>query len=83
MDVQSKTGQGKQRVEPEFVDVDGLKDMFGIKRSLAYDLIKVGLVQSVCLKGGRNPEAKRGKRLFKVSSVRSYLNGLMVAQGNE
>jgi hypothetical protein len=54
----------------EFVDVDGLRSMFGIKRSLAYELLGAGLIRGVSL---RREGRTRGKRLFSVSSVRAYL----------
>ena len=67
---------GGTKVEPEWVDCEGLRDMFGIKRSLAYVLIHDGLVESVALKYPSRKDSDRGKRLFKVSSVREYLNSL-------
>jgi hypothetical protein len=55
----------------EFTDVEGLRAMFGIKRSLAYQLLGSGTIRGVSLRRqGRN----RGKRLFDVASVRAYLN---------
>jgi hypothetical protein len=59
--------------EPEFVDSYGLKAGYGISRSLAYVLTQEGLIQSVSI---RRPGADRGKRLWRVSSVRRYLNDL-------
>jgi hypothetical protein len=59
--------------EPEFVDSYGLKAGFGMSRSLAYVLAQAGLIQSVSI---RRPGADRGKRLWRVSSVRRYLNDL-------
>ena len=59
--------------EPEFVDSFGLKAGFGISRSLAYVLTQAGLIQSVSI---RRPGADRGKRLWRVASVRKYLNEL-------
>jgi hypothetical protein len=59
--------------EPEFVDSYGLKAGYGISRSLAYVLTQEGLIQSVSI---RRPGAERGKRLWRVSSVKKYLNDL-------
>jgi hypothetical protein len=59
--------------DPEFVDSYGLKVGFGISRSLAYVLAQAGLIQSVSI---RRPGTARGKRLWRVSSVRRYLNEL-------
>lgn len=61
-------------IEPEFVDLDGLRRGFGIKRSLAYELLSEGLIKGVSL---RRRNCVRGKRLFQVDSVRSYLNSQM------
>ena len=46
---------------------------FGMSRSLAYVLTQEGLIQSVSI---RRPDALRGKRLWRVSSIRRYLNEL-------
>ena len=59
--------------EPEFVDSYGLKAGFGISRSLAYVLTQEGLIQSVSI---RRPGTLRGKRLWRVSSVKRYLDKL-------
>jgi hypothetical protein len=61
-------------IDPEFVDVYGLRRLFGIKRSLAYQLLADGLIRGVSL---RRRNAVRGKRLFQVDSVRVYLNSQM------
>jgi hypothetical protein len=55
---------------PEFVDVRGLEALFGIRRSLAYDLINRNAIKSVSI---RKRGALRGKRLFDVDSVRHFL----------
>lgn len=60
--------------DPEFVDVAGLRERFGIKRSLAYLLIDEGAIRSVSL---RRRGALKGKRLFNVASVREFLNSRM------
>ena len=62
---------------PEFLDCKGLEERFGIRRSLAYELIQRNAIRSVSL---RQRGALRGKRLFDVSSVRAYLNSLGGAQ---
>ena len=54
----------------EFVDIDGLRAMYGIKRSLAYQLLNEGAIKGVSL---RRRGRVRGKRLFQVESVREFL----------
>lgn len=56
--------------DPEFVDVEGLRERFGIKRSLAYALLNDGAIKGVSL---RRRGQVRGKRLFNVESVRAFL----------
>jgi hypothetical protein len=63
-------------VEPEFVDAHGLQAIFGIRRTLAYDLLASGHIRSVSL---RRPGHTRGKRLYLVKSVRDFLNGQLQA----
>ena len=58
----------------EFVDAPGLHSRFGIKRSLAYTLLAEGAIRAVSL---RRRGRLRGKRLFDVASVRSYLKSRM------
>jgi hypothetical protein len=65
-----------QHIEPEFVDFVGLRQLFGIKRSLAYQLMADGKIKSVSL---RRRGALRGKRLFCVYSCREFLRGQMTA----
>jgi hypothetical protein len=36
--------------DPEFVDVEGLRARFGIKRSLAYQLLHDGVIRGVSLR---------------------------------
>ena len=63
-----------QHIDPEFVDCKGLEAGWGIKRSLAYQLLKEGKIQGVSL---RRRGAIRGKRLFNVDSVRAFLRTQM------
>ena len=64
------------RVDPEFVDFVGLRQLFGIKRSLAYQLMANGEIKSVSL---RRRGTVRGKRLFSVDSCRQFLRHRMEA----
>jgi hypothetical protein len=63
-----------QHIDPEFVDCKGLEAGWGIKRSLAYQLLADGKIKSVSL---RRRGRLRGKRLFSVDSVRAFLRQQM------
>ena len=63
-----------QHIAPEFVDCKGLEAGWGIKRSLAYQLLNDGKIQGVSL---RRRGAIRGKRLFSVDSIRAFLREQM------
>ena len=63
-----------ERLDPEFVDCKGLEAGWGIKRSLAYALLADGKIEGVSL---RRRNQIRGKRLFKVDSVRAFLRSQM------
>jgi hypothetical protein len=60
--------------DTEFVDLAGLRQRFGIRRSLAYLLIEDGSIRSVSL---RRRGAAKGKRLVDVASVRRFLQSRM------
>lgn len=60
--------------DAEFIDLAGLRERFGIRRSLAYLLIEDGAIKSVSL---RRCGAAKGKRLINVASVRDFLNSRM------
>jgi hypothetical protein len=61
---------------PEFLDALGVRERFGIKRSLLYELLGDGLIRSVSL---RRRGQSRGKRLFSVDSIRQFLREQMEA----
>jgi len=61
-------------VDPEFVDIRGLEARWGIKRSLAYQLLADGKIRGVSL---RRRGQTRGKRLFSVDSIRQFLREQM------
>lgn len=63
-----------QHIDPEFVDCRGLEAGWGIKRSLAYQLLAEGKIKGVSL---RRRNQIRGKRLFSVDSVRQFLSKQM------
>jgi hypothetical protein len=65
-----------QHIDPEFVDCRGLEAGWGIKRSLAYQLLSDGKIRGVSL---RRRGQSRGKRLFSVDSIRAFLRAQMEA----
>ena len=66
-----------QHIDPEFVDCKGLEAGWGIKRSLAYQLLADGKIKGVSL---RRRGQSRGKRLFSVDSIRAFLREQMEAE---
>jgi hypothetical protein len=70
----SEAAARPSRVDPEFVDCKGLEAGWGIKRSLAYQLLADGKIRGVSL---RRRGQLRGKRLFSVDSVRKFLRSQM------
>jgi hypothetical protein len=60
--------------DAEFCDSPGAFLRFGLRRSLLYDLHGQGLIQGVSL---RRRGAQRGKRLWSIDSIRSYLASQM------
>jgi hypothetical protein len=72
----SEVAARASHVDPEFVDCRGLEAGFGIKRSLAYQLLADGKIIGVSL---RRRNMRRGKRLFSVDSVREFLYSQMEA----
>ena len=63
-------------LDPEWLDALGVHARYSIRRSLLYELDKDGLVESVSL---RRRGRSRGKRLFSVDSIRSFLEKQMKA----
>jgi len=60
--------------DAEFCDSPGAFIRFGLRRSLLYDLYAQGLIKGVSL---RRRGAARGKRLWSIDSIRSYLASQM------
>ena len=60
--------------DAEFCDSPGAFARFGLKRTLLYELKSLGLIQGVSL---RRRGTARGKRLWSIDSIRSYLNSQM------
>jgi hypothetical protein len=63
--------------DAEFCDSPGAFQRFGLRRSLLYDLYAQGLIKGVSL---RRRGAARGKRLWSIDSIRSYLASQMEAE---
>jgi hypothetical protein len=74
MNTANSVENGNNSNDPEFVDCPGLQARFGIKRSLAYALLADGAIRGVSL---RRRGQVRGKRLFDVASVRTFLASQM------
>jgi hypothetical protein len=70
----SEAAARASHIDPEFVDIPGLEAGWGIKRSLAYQLLSDGKIKGVSL---RRRGQCRGKRLFSVDSVRQFLRKQM------
>jgi hypothetical protein len=66
--------RGASHLNPEFVDCKGLESGWGIKRSLAYQLLADDKIRGVSL---RRRGRSRGKRLFSVDSIRAFLREQM------
>ena len=63
--------QKQQRTpEPEFVRVQDVQRIFGVKRGILYRWINEGRIQSVCV---CDPGNKQGIRLVNLASVRTYI----------
>jgi len=60
--------------DAEYCDSFGAFVRFGLRRSLLYDLHAQGLIKGVSL---RRRGAARGKRLWSIDSIRSYLASQM------
>jgi hypothetical protein len=63
----------------EFCDSGGAFHRFGLRRSLLYDLNKLGLIKGVSL---RRRGTARGKRLWSIDSIRCYLRSQMENGGS-
>jgi hypothetical protein len=60
--------------DAEFCDSPGAFLRFGLRRSLLYELHKLGLIKGVSL---RRRGTARGKRLWSIDSIRQYLESQM------
>jgi hypothetical protein len=64
--------------DAEFCDSPGAFQRFGLRRSLLYELHKLGLIEGVSL---RRRGTARGKRLWSIGSIREYLRAQMETGG--
>ena len=60
---------------PEFVRVNDVKRILGVKRGILYRWMKDGKIKSVCIREVGNTQ---GIRLIHLASVRNYINSQMV-----
>jgi len=63
-----------QHIDPEFCDSPGAYHLFGLRRSMLYELNARGVIRGVSL---RKRGAAKGKRLWSCDSIRSYLAAQM------
>jgi hypothetical protein len=66
--------QASPAYDAEFCDNGGAFLRFGLRRSLLYELHKLGLIKGVSL---RRRGTARGKRLWSIDSIRQYLESQM------
>ncbi len=62
----------------EFCEISSLNRRFGLRRSMAFALLKAGRIRGVLVGGGENTRAR--KRLVNVQAVRDFLEREMVQQ---
>ena len=67
-------GNSSPVCDAEFCDSPSAFALFGLRRSLLYELNSLGLIKGVSL---RRRAAARGKRLWSIDSIRSYLASQM------
>lgn len=65
---------------PQFLDVDQVRIYFGIKQSLLYRLLAENKIRAVSI---RQRGKTRGRRLFDVASIRSFLNSQVDKDGEK
>jgi len=63
--------------QPEFVRIQDVQKLFGLKRGIVYRRIRDGSIKSVLL---REPGNQQGVRLVYAQSIRDLLHGLMASQ---
>jgi hypothetical protein len=68
----------RSAMAPEFLDVDQVRDYFGIKQSLLYRLLAENKIRAVSI---RQRGKTRGRRLFDCASIRRYLNSQIDKDG--
>ena len=71
---EAATGTVRLNLMPEFCDSKTLHGLTGLSRSHAYALLAEGKIRSACI---RKPGSARGKRLWNLASVSSFLNSQM------
>jgi hypothetical protein len=69
----AKLGNYSNAVEPEYGGVHIASRLFDMKETLLWKLDREGKIQTVLI---RTQGSKRGKRLFKLDSIRAFLRSL-------
>src|SRR5437588_540541 len=64
---------------PEFLDIDGVRDFFGLKQSFVYRLLAENKIRAVSI---RQRGKARGRRLFDAASIRAFLNSNIDKEGD-
>jgi hypothetical protein len=64
---------------PEFLDVNQVRQYFGLKQSFLYRLLAENKIRAVLI---RRRSKTRGRRLFDVASIRAFLNAQVDKPGN-
>ena len=64
---------------PEFLDIDGVREFFGLKQSFTYRLLAENKIRAVSI---RQRGKARGRRLFDCASIRAFLNSNVDKEGD-
>ena len=75
--VKRRRTRPEQAPQAEWGDVRDAQRLFGLKESMAYKLVRDGLVETALI---CDPGKKRGKRLISFVSLRKLLSSLAAAE---
>ena len=71
---EAATGTVRLNLMPEFCDSKAAHGLTGLSRSHLYALYAEGKIKSACI---RKPGSARGKRLWHLASISTFLNSQM------